>query len=285
MSSDGSLSLEEALDLLRQHASEADVNTSKVAIADPGTAAQLGATFSSTLAAHGAILAQLASNSDAPSIQQNSDALAVQVLAKAGQGQQESGAGKGADTGLAINVAAKASAVASDQGLGDLSTRGNGTEPARTPAMAVRTFAAVAPQASTSSEFAAPATTLSAPAAPPTNARVSSQEGEGGGDTKNNDGSVAVALGMQASTTLSHVETDFAALSSSLESTTTVLIQAQIDVLKTQLAEGNNALISGDTASAQSTLNNVLRASVRLDAFLKAGKKFNASFLNSLLSN
>lgn len=270
----------ELADNFAQHADAAQAGTAAVAAEDPGTAAQLGATFSSTLAAHGAILAQLASDSATGTVQENSDALAVRVLAEAAHGEHSMHAQEGSTSPTAtLAVVAAPTAIAP---AADAESSSNGGASTTSPAVQVRIFGAsrseggVAPAsrvASSSDEGDAgsaagtptPTAYLSAPAA----------NGE--------DGTISLALGTQASSTLTQGEADFAALAPSLDATTTAQIQSQISSLEQLLVQGNNALIAGDNATAQDAFSRVLRASVRLDAFLKAGKKFNPAFLTSLL--
>ena len=258
-----------------EHASAAQANTVAVAAADPGTAAQLDTTFSSTLAAHSAILAQLATDAGTSSVQANSDALAVQVLTQAVQGQQD--VQDATQQAVAEGAPAVVVAVAASTSTPDA------IAPASAPAVAV-SVAAQLPQAAPAPSTIAPADASSTVRSNfrinkkimPAVATTSPQKNEG-------DGVVALALATEASSTLSQAEADFATLAPSLDASTTIQIQAQLDAASQLLAQGNNALIAGDNSSAKDALSRVLRMSVRLDAFLKAGKKFNPAFLTSLL--
>ncbi len=291
------------------HADAAQINTVAIAANDPGTAAQLGTSFSSTLAAHGAILAQLASNAGTSTVQTNSDALAVQAFALATHGRNNDegrGAGGAVTTTLAINSTGEGvavSAVRTEGGVnptvGDYDADGihaDTAEPVDADAsVQVTTFSALAPQATSlrveaSSTIKASAT-LAPVAAPlgdaPTNKNAKTKNMPSANQARtsisNEDSVIAPALASQASTTLAHAQASFAAIAPSLDASTSEQITLQLTDLGEMLMQGNDQLAAGDNTGAKLSFSHVVRASVRLDAFLKAGKKFNASFLMSLL--
>ena len=228
------------------HAAAAVANTAALKQADPGTAAELSATFSSTLSAQSAILTQLGSDAASSSVQKSSDSLAVQALTLAEQGQT---------TNQPITE--------SDAQAGEGST----------------TLAMIAPLAAPATPLYIDATaaTSSTPNAAPQAVSVSIQ-----GDNAATDAVVA-ALQTQASTTLAEAEADFASLEPSLGASTSLQVQTELTAAQDLFAQGTASLGASDTLVAKSAFTRVLRASVRLDAFLKAGQKFDHNFLSSLL--
>lgn len=298
------------------HAEAAQVNVVAVAEKDPGSAAQLGTTFSSTLSAHSAILSQLATDSASTSVQESSDALAVQVLAQAVRGRHD-------DESQAAVLPANATAmVMSDtarssggvtvavgdvngDGVEDLQTEGQGDASAGA-ATDMRITATLAPQTMSltveSTSSAAVSDSAQTPSPNNGNAAAGEARATPASDTINNkntgsvgkkaappvaesknDMLVAVALEAQANTTLAKAAASFKAMSSKLDETTTLQIQAQLTAAQDLLEEGKVLLNSGDTTLAKEAFGRVLRMNVRLDAFLKAGKKFNVQLLSSLL--
>lgn len=213
------------------HANAAETDTDVLEQADPSAAAQLGAEFEGTLAAHSAILAQLGSDSSSTETMQNSNTLAVQVAAQSNNDV------------LAVATVA----------------------PATVPQM--RTFAAVAPHISAPSASNAATSTLGSQSAP----------------ANPDDGTVALGLQSEASSTLADLQTHLTALEPSLSASTTAQIDAQVQIIQTMYGQGSDALTAGDNASAKNYFSRALRASVRLDAFISAGKKFNPQLLSSLL--
>ncbi len=282
------------------HAEAAQAGAVAVASSDPGTAAQLGTTFRSTLAAHGAILAQLASDAGTSSVQANSDALAVQVLTQATHGRADDTGGAVATT-LAITPTGEGIAVNSlraDGGgvaVGDVNGDGVDTAPAASGdsgvSVQVATMSVVAPQAVSvsveASSSSVKASAMLAPVAPSisdaNNTKYKSVPGASQPHTSADDGVIALALGTQASTTLTQAKASFTAIAPSLDASTTEQVTTQLSNLQKMFADGNDALMAGDNTHARFAFSRIVRASVTLDAFLKAGKKFNAAFLTSLL--
>ena len=255
----------ELADNFAEHATAAQAGVAAVAAQDPGSAAQLSDTFNSTLAAHGAILAQFATDEGSSSVQASStDSLAIRVFAHVMGERGQERHGTSTEVTLAVDVASSSPQP----------------EAGAPVAMRVRTFA---PRAMSAESNAS--STATEPATPPQAVRVyeasSTNESDNGGTP--DDSAVALALQSEASSTLSQVQADFAALAPSLDASTTLQIQTQIDAATDLFVQGNNALIAGDKTTARNDVSRVLRSSVRLDAFLKAGKKFNTGFLNSLL--
>jgi hypothetical protein len=122
---------------------------------------------------------------------------------------------------------------------------------------------------------------------PPSDALSSGVSGESASTTSPNpDVSVVVSvLQTEASSTLAAAEADFTALEPSLDASTSVQIQAQITAAQNLIEQGNAALGAGDNSAAKDAFTRAVHTSVRLDAFLGAGKKFNAKFLSSLLTS
>jgi hypothetical protein len=82
---------------------------------------------------------------------------------------------------------------------------------------------------------------------------------------------VDALLGPEASTSIAAALQDFAALAPTLDATTSAQINAQLAALQSTYA-------AGDFVAA-------LRMAIQLDAYLKAGKRFDGHLLNSLLEH
>lgn len=281
------------------HADAAQANTVAVAAVDPGSAAQLGTTFSSTLAAHSAILSQLATDSNAPSVKENSDTLAVQVLAQAVQGHHD-GAAQVSEQSAGQTDGAVAVATPEATTQPETSSTGDAGESDAPATANIVTLSAIAPQTVSVTVDAASSTvdvsvrsedapegratmlsntTSEAPRAAAKNTKAVSVLAH----TSAGDAVIALALQTQASSTLAQAQSDFAALAPALDASTTLQIQAQLTAAQNLMGEGSALLGTSDNALAKEAFGRVLRMSVKLDAFLKAGKKFNVSFLSSLL--
>jgi hypothetical protein len=234
------------------HAEAAQANTSDVESNDPGTAAQLGAQFNGALAAHSAILAQIGNDSKSDETMQNSNSLALQVT-------QEAEHGKRNDDGSAIAIAIDTSALVPPVATTSTTT----TAPSN--GARIRTFAAATTTATTSTGKA---------------------KGKNANNNANpSDAKIAASLGAQASTTLAAVAADFAALKPSLNANTSAQVATQIAGMQTTFAVATAELAAGNTSGAVQDFAAVVRMSVKLDAYLKAGKKFNWVLLTGLLTN
>ena len=98
------------------------------------------------------------------------------------------------------------------------------------------------------------------------------------------DNNAALALQAQASTTFIQAQQHFEAIKASLDSETSLQLQSQLIAIQNLLGQGATDVASGNIAAGQDAFNRVVRLSVRLDAFFKAGKKFNTKLLSSLLA-
>ncbi len=246
------------------HAQAAQAGTQTLASNDPGTAAQLDTDFNSTLAAHGAILAQIGDDSKSDETMQNSNVLAMQVRQEAERGNQDNGSNS--DNGLSLAIA----------------TDTNAPAPAATATpqndARIRTFAAVAPQTSATGSASSSATSTPVPH-PTSGITLSKTSGSA------NDPKVAASLSAQASTSLAAAQQDFAVLKKSLDGSTSAQISAQLAILQTNYASAAAELAAGNASAAVQDFTSVIRASVKLDAYLKAGEKFNIHLLSGLLGN
>jgi Domain of unknown function (DUF5667) len=252
------------------HATAAQANTASLQAQDPGAAAQIGAEFDSTLAAHGAILAQIGDDSSNAQVTQNSNALAVQVQQASQQGTEQDGQ-TASQGGTVVAIATDTSAPVTPAAA----------TPANSP-MRVTTFAAKSKvqlpdegqssDASSSTSDASSTTVVPAVAVKivtPINPK---------------DPQIAAALGAQASTSIASTIQDFDAIQSALDATTSAQINTQISGLQDLYAKAATELSAGNAADAVSDFTRALRTSTKLDTYLKAGKKFNVSLLSSLIT-
>jgi hypothetical protein len=243
------------------HAKEAQDTTGSLESNDPGTAAKLDAEFDGTLAAHGAILALIGDDSSNDDTVHNSNQLAMQVQSRirTTDSDEQSNAGQGAAT---LAIAANAT---------DTNPSAEGPN--------VRSFSAVAPQAAPMNLKVANQASGSAPAL-----EAKAPAAKINGDVQK-DTQATSKLGVQASTSLAAASTRFASIKSSLDANTSLLVSDQLEGMQQQLLDANVSLSEGDTATAKDSFTRVLRFSSKLDAYLKAGKKFNVSLLTSLLDS
>ena len=204
-----------------EHAKAAQDNTADVGASDPGTAAQLGAQFNGTLAAHSAILAQIGDDASSSTTVDNAHSLAMEI-------QNQTGHGKRAGDGGSVLA---------------LATDTNAPTPAAAPQL--KTMSAV------STDFAASSTASEA--------------------VHPVDPAIAASLSAQASTSIAAALQDFAAIKPSLDAATSEQIAAQFAAIQNNYTAGNFAL--------------AIRLAVKLDAYIKAGKKFNINLLSGLLTN
>jgi hypothetical protein len=261
------------------HASAAQQTSLSLESNDPGTAAQLDAEFDGTLAAHGAILSLLGDDSSNDETVHNSSQLAMQVQSRIrifdAQGE----------LGNAGNNAAATLAISSD--AADVATSAEGSN--------VRSFSAAAePQAqpmalSVSNQNqatgSAPAA-LKAPAPAKINAKATSAALTTAAPADvQKDIQVSSKLGVQASTSLAAATKRFTSMQHSMDANTASLLSAQLADMQLQLVAANESLALGDTTMAKEGFTRVLRFSSKLDAYLKAGKKFNVTLLTSLIDS
>lgn len=191
------------------HAQAAQAVTQTIESNDPGTAAQLGADFASTLVAHSAILAQIGDDSKSDETMQNSNTLAVAVQQEAHNDHQD---GDTADNQTSVVAIATATPAAASS---------NGAR--------VRTFSAMAPVAASGTATSAPTTQAKGKAVVPQMVNL-------------NDAKIAASLSTQASTSIAAMVKDFAAVKPALDADTAAQLSAQIAAVQTQYAEGNFAV-------------------------------------------
>ncbi len=257
-----------------RHVSVAQDTAANLESDDPGTAAQLNAKFDGALAAHGAILTLLGDDSSNEETIHNSNQLAIQVQGRirtfdADDETNNSGNANGTAT---LTMSATATDTAADSAEGST----------------VRSFSTVAPQVApmalnvgnqaSSSATGSASSKISAKSAPTTLAAATPQETQ-------KDTQAAVKLGAQASTSLLMATKHFAALQSSLDAATAALVSAQLANAQQELVQANASLTAGDATTAKESFTHILRFSSRLDAYLKAGKKFNITLLTSLIDS
>lgn len=246
------------------HSEAAQSNASDVETNDPGMAAQLGAQFNGALSAHGAILAQLGDDSADAETMQNSRSLAMEVAKETERGTRHN-SGEGVSVVLALADAPAPEVPAS--------------------AAHVRTFAATAQETagSASSSVQAPTSTKSK-AKDLHNSGTKEVSKESEQNTQRN-AQIVASLSTQAASSLAIVSADLAAFKSLLDEATAAQITAQIAGMQTLLASANASLTAGDTSTAKNDFESVIHSSIKLDAYLKAGQKFNQHLLNGLLDN
>ena len=233
------------------HAKAAQAVTQIIESSDPGTAAQLGADFNSTLAAHGAILTQIGDDSKSDETIQNSNTLAMAIQQETNDDHQDTAT----NTDTSVVVIATATPVAA----------------APTNDSRIRTFAAAMPVASST-------TTTTAPLAKAKGKEPVVQS------VNPNDAKIAASLGAQASTSLAAMAKDFAAIKPALDSDTSAQLTAQMANLQTRYASASAELAAGNTSAAVHDFAAVIRTSVKLDAYFNAGKNINIKLLLGLLS-
>ena len=97
--------------------------------------------------------------------------------------------------------------------------------------------------------------------------------------------SVAVALKFQknASSTLTQAQSDYASIQSTLDSATAAQVTSALNTINARMSAGAQALASNNNSFAAANFEEAMTLSVRLDAFLKAGK-WNKKLLPSLLN-
>lgn len=99
------------------------------------------------------------------------------------------------------------------------------------------------------------------------------------------DARIAASLGAQASSSLAAVMQDVATLNPLLDAATAAQIRAQLESAQALYASADASLAAGDVSAAKDAFGSVIRLSIQLDAYLKAGEKFNRHLLNGLLDN
>lgn len=235
------------------HAKAVQAVTQDIAANDPGTAAQLGANFNSTLAAHGAILTEIGQHSKSDETMQNSNSLAIAVEQETDKDGHEGGSSDAALLSIATAPAAQ-------------NAPQNGAR--------IRTFAAVAPTAASNTATSSPAGSTSAK----TKAKAKNPDNSG----NPNDAKIAASLSTQASTSIAAMGNDFAALQ--LDPGASAQLSAQINDVKALYAAAAAELAAGNASQAAHDFASVIRTSVKLDAYFKVGKKINIKLLSGLLS-
>jgi hypothetical protein len=250
------------------HVKAAQTNTSDLVVKDPGTAEQLNAQLDSNLSAHGAILAQIGDDSDNSDTKENSNAFAAQV-------RENQHGGTNADAVLAIETSAPNT---------DHPTNGARIRTSATTSFApqAQTFAAASNTSSTSGSASTtpPAVSVKMVAAK----KMSAPEPSPVVVHNPKDAKATASLGVQASSSLKDTGKDFAALTT-LDAATSAQIASQIDAANQLYAEATMAFQNGNISDAKDGYASVLRLSIKLDTYLKAGKKFNVKILTGLLGN
>ena len=236
------------------HAKAAQAATQTIESNDPATAAQLGADFTSTLAAHGAILAQIGSDSKSDATMQNSNTLALAVQQEAGDDHQ-GGDTDTTDTGTSVVAIADSG---STQATSAAAPATNGAQSNTQGNTRVRTFTAAMPVASGTATSAPTAKTKGK--AVPILAQM----------VNPNDARISASLGTQASSSIAAMVKDYAAIKPALDADTAAQLDAQVAAAQTAYAQGN--------------FGAAIRAAIKLDIFFKAGKNINIKLLSGLLT-
>ncbi len=178
---------------------------------DPGTAAKLSTDFTATLAAHGALLAQIGDTSSSTETTHNSNTLALAVQQDT-QDTPDTEVSASSVPMVALATTNPAVPVAAPATAAPLS------KTART--MRVQSLAVVAPQVGGAEPVSLATTT---PSPPPI------------------DPAVTVALGEQASSSIAQATQDFLTLQPVLDASTSAKIEAQLVVIQNTYAAGDYA--------------------------------------------
>jgi len=246
------------------HASAAVANANDLSENDPGTAVELGAKFSSTLAAHSAILAQIGDDTKGSMSGDNSQALALAINAE--QYDEDT------DTDNTDGPAVTTLALATD------TAEATSAEATATPMMAVAPAAKVSTFAAKTNDVHV-ATVTTATVTPSVAPQSNPEDAKGAARDK----AIATSLQTQASTNIVTVVHNFAGIQTQLDAATAAKVQAQIANAQSVFAQGSASLAAGNLSAAKSQFNTVVRMTVKLDTYLTVGKKINIKLLSSLL--
>lgn len=226
------------------NAESADAIATQMATSDPAVAVQIQTQLNASSAVGGAVLAALGNQNGDSKDRGTTDALALQVSARAHRSDGAKDNHTRATTTVAVaTVMPKASAT-------------------------VRTFAAMAPSASEATDTQDKTTVLQADTASinPT------QE------------STAAQLEQKAQDALTAARAQFASASSTLDASTTVAVQTSLSGIDTLISQGSAALGDSIYDTALKDFTEALGRSLRLEALLKAQQTFDNHIITPLLN-
>jgi hypothetical protein len=211
------------------HVAQAQTLAQESEDAEPGIAAQVEAKLASSLATNSAILKKLGKGNGNKGNSEQSNALAMRVIARAG-----TAAATQARTALAVD------------------TRSSKASQAGSNTVEAMSFMA--------------ADTRVAPEAPDTGSQKK-----------------AARLQKKAAEALADAQDRFDDLAKGLDATTTAEVKASLAATAEHMSLGSTALGGGAYSEAEVHFSEVLRTSARLEALLKAQKKFNNNILKDLI--